>query len=59
MSNKGVRAEAEVRNSGIFCRKADLQTVYRRGEDGGIHQVTRVVGPRIRLHAYGEGGIVK
>ena len=57
--NKVVCMEAIGKNGGLRHREAGLWAMYKGGEDGGIHKVPNVVGPRTWSHTGGEGGRVK
>ena len=59
MTNEGVRVEAADNHGEVRHGAANIRAVYRGGEDGGIHKVTTVVGPRTRSHTGGPGGRVK
>ena len=37
MTNEGVREEAAGKNCVLSCRAAYLQSVYKGGEDGEVH----------------------
>ena len=58
LANEGIRVEASDDNCGVRHRKASLRSVYRGGEDGGIHQVTQGA-TNNTAHTGGEEGRVK
>ena len=45
LADKIVHAEVAGKNCGVCHREDNLRTMYRRGEDGGIQQVTQVEVP--------------
>ena len=59
MANEGVSEEETRKHCRVTHVSAYLWAVYRDGEDGEIHQVLTVVGPRLRPHIGGTGGRVK
>ena len=55
LNDNGVCAEAAGKNCGVCHREANIQTVYRRREGGGIQKVPQMVGPIPWTHTGGEG----
>ena len=59
LADKGLCEEAADNNCTIFIRDTNIQTLYRRRADLGLHQFTKVVGPISCPQSDVDGGIVK
>ena len=59
LDDNGVHKQAVGKNCGVCCREADLKTMYRHREDGGIKKVPKVVGPGTCPHTVVQKGRVK
>ena len=59
LANNGVCKEAEGKNRELCSREANIQTLNRLREDGGLQCVTKVVGEITHPQTGEEGGRVK
>ena len=59
LADKGVHEKVVGDNRGIRSRENNIRTLYRLIAHGGVHYVTKVVGPRPCPQSDVDGGRVK